>query len=86
MEHVVHFMSEVRFPYRRDMADVVPQPMSDVYETEQIRRDWLRAVQSLMQTKRFGAEETWMTLATRYLASDRVSGYSHPTVTHTSML
>jgi hypothetical protein len=77
MEHVLKFVAETKFTYSRSRSSIVLQPNLVRHENEEIRRDWVKSAGALFQTQRqdMQGKIAWLTLATRYLAADRMSEY-----------
>ena len=76
MEHVLAWMVDVRFPYDRRRTSVVRQHNGARLADEERRRAWLLSAKALIESRKPDVKEkvAWLTLSTRYMAADHVSG------------
>ena len=76
MDLVLRFMFEVKFG-SPDIVDGVEPPKKHLMLLQQSCREWVQAGAALIQTCKQGVETkmAWLTLANRYMSSDRTSFY-----------
>ena len=79
MEHVLHFVTDVRFEY----CDRTPTVMNATLrlereQTQAARVEWVKLACALVQTRKHPQSElySWTRLANSFMAADKVSVYA----------